>query len=310
MSATGFAIGVIIFVIYCAIKNNKSKTQQNTYILKQESQPYVEQEFVDLSNIPKLEQREWGLFLNLPYSCFNGHNYNDYNQGPHDGGLERAWGISSRYQLVHQLYWLITSGHTDDYYALRDRVAYANEFELNQIIQEIKNSNDSDEDQQEQLWRIEMMSKNINDIRNIKYIAWDFVRFSKLCLDGCRCGYITKQEAQEWSLMTASMIKRIYTGWEDFWNSFIHTRWLWAATDTSWAEDQQEFADKIQNILADDSYPTTQETWDMTLPELSIESFTRAVAGLGFSTDEGIPVTLEQLDARISYRLLPKQLDS
>ncbi|EKT61015.1 DUF1266 domain-containing protein [Providencia sneebia] len=315
MSGIGLVVGIIILVAYYAIKRNKSEISKNKSMFEIDPQIDYTSDSIPPSDIeiieaPTLKPEEWGLFLNLPYSCFNEHAYNDYNQGPYDGGLSQAWGVSNRYDLINQLYWLITSGHTNDYYLLRDRVLYANEAERYSIIQEIKDSDDSEQNKEEQLWRVEMISKNINDICNTKFIAWDFARFSKLCLDGCRAGYITKQEAQDWSLMSASMVKRIYTGWGDFWDNFLKTRWFWASCDSNWADSQENFADKIEEILADHRFPISQETWDMSLPELNLESFTRAVAGLGFTDEDGMPIPLPQLETFIAHRLVPKQLDS
>ncbi|WP_369310456.1 DUF1266 domain-containing protein [Providencia rettgeri] len=305
MSVITIAVGAVLGLTWAVFSNKKTRKK------REQSPPslYSTSE-LDSLEVKPLQPEEWGLFLNLPYSCFNGHAYNDYEPGPHDGGLKQAWGITNRYDLIYQLYILITSGHTDAYYTLRDRVAYADEYELEVLTQEIKNSEDSEENKREQLWQVEMMINNINGIRDVKYIAWDFTRFSKLCLDGCRAGYITKQEAQDWSLITTSMIKRIYSSWDDFWMSFVNTRWFWAATDTTWTEDQQDFADKIKEILADERFPTTQENWEMDLPSLNLDSFTRAVAGLGFTYEDGTPVSLPDIEARISYRLLPKSLNS
>ncbi|MEQ5042236.1 DUF1266 domain-containing protein [Providencia manganoxydans] len=309
MIGIGVIIAIVIAIIFYFLKKYTSETSTITSFSEAEPQLGHISESLEIDT-PTLKPNEWGLILSLPYSCFNGHAYNDYNKGPHDGGLSQAWRVFDRYSLIQQLYWLITSGHTNNYYLLRDQVSYANKVELQDIIQEVENSSDSEENKKEQLWRIEMMDKNVNDICNVKYIAWDFVRFSKLCLDGCRAGYITIQEAQDWSLMSASMIKRIYTGWEDFWGNFLQTRWLWAANDSNWSESQQEFADKIQEILFDTSYPITQETWDLNLPAMDLESFTRAVAGVGFTTEDGTPVSLSQLEASISQRLISSRLDS
>ncbi|MEX6313906.1 hypothetical protein AB6G19_09340 [Providencia manganoxydans] len=43
---------------------------------------------------------------------------------------------------------------------------------------------------------------------------------------------------------------------------------------------------------------------------MDLESFTRAVAGVGFTTEDGTPVSLSQLEASISQRLISSRLDS
>ncbi len=54
--------------------------------------------------------------------------------------------------------------------------------------------------------------------------------------------------------MSASMLRRIYDGWEDMWQNFIATRWLWASGDQNWASSHQTFSDVVQKYTQSRKY--------------------------------------------------------
>lgn len=252
---------------------------------------------------------EWGLYVAAPYAEMNGWAYNEYRQGEDDGGLSAAWGVNDRWDLIYQLFWLLTQGHTNDFYQLRDQLFNSTEDDIQSLKNEILLSDLTENDKNERLWQIDMMSTNRMNIQNTKYLIWDLCRFSKLCLEGCQQGYITQQEAQTWSLMSASMLRRIYDGWDDMWNNFITTRWFWASGDPNWSASHQTFSDTIDNIINDKNTLATQENWELELPPLDLISFSRAVAGLGFMKDD-IPMTLSEIEEAISQRITLKKLNS
>ena len=74
------------------------------------------------SPVNQLLPKEWGLYVAAPYAVMNEWAYNEYNQGKDDGGLSAAWGVNDRWDLIYQLFWLLTQGHTNDFYQLRDQI--------------------------------------------------------------------------------------------------------------------------------------------------------------------------------------------
>ena len=260
-------------------------------------------------SVNQLLPNEWGLYVAAPYAVMNEWAYNEYNQGKDDGGLSAAWGVNDRWDLIYQLFWLLTQGHTNDFYQLRDQILNGKEEDIQSLKNDILLSDLTENDKNERLWQIDMMNTNRMNIQNVKYLIWDLCRFNKLCLEGCQQGYITQQEAQTWSLMSASMLRRIYDGWEDMWQNFIATRWLWASGDQNWASSHQTFSDVVQNILKAENTLATEENWVMELPPLDLMSFTRAVAGLGFMKND-VPMSLAEIEEMISERITLKTLNS
>lgn len=256
----------------------------------------------------QLMPHEWGLYVALPYAMVNEWAYNEYSKTT-DDTLSTGWSIHDRWDLIYQLFWLLTQGHTNNFYQLRDHIVNGKDEDIQSMKNEILLSDLTENDKNERLWQIDMMSTNRMNILHTKYLIWDLCRFNKLCLEGCQQGYITQQEAQTWSLMSASMLRRIYDGWEDMWKHFIATRWFWASGDQDWVSSHQAFSDAIQDILDAQDTLATEENWVMELPPLDLMSFSRAVAGLGFMKED-IPMTLAEIEEAISQRITLKKLNS
>ncbi|AOM40850.1 hypothetical protein A9255_09750 [Xenorhabdus hominickii] len=220
---------------------------------------------------------DWGMILGAPYSCFNGWSCNDYSPEKDDAGLSSAWGIENRHDLVFQLFSLLVNGHAADYYNMRDKLSELSKPEFDEILAGIQQSDISSSDKQETIWRYTMMYNNENDIQNIQYLSWDYVRFSMLCLNGCKLQYITEQEAKNWTLMLAPLLRMVYSGWDDLWYNFTLTRWFWASTDEDWAECQSEYIDIIRALLNDQDSPTISIDWNSDLPPIETHSFAQAL---------------------------------
>ncbi|PHM51971.1 DUF1266 domain-containing protein [Xenorhabdus sp. KK7.4] len=220
---------------------------------------------------------DWGMILGAPYAYFNGWSCNDYSPEEDDAGLSSAWGIENRQDLVFQLFKLMVNGHAADYYKMRDELSELSKPEFNEILADIQQSDMNAYDKQEIIWRYTMMYDNENDIQNIQYLAWDYVRFSMLCLNGCKLQYITEQEAKNWTLMLAPLLRMVYSGWDDLWYHFALTRWFWASTDEGWAECQSEYIGIIRALLNDPNSPTVEINWNSELPPIETHSFAQAL---------------------------------
>ncbi|WP_340609581.1 DUF1266 domain-containing protein [Xenorhabdus bharatensis] len=220
---------------------------------------------------------DWGMILGAPYAYFNGWNCNDYSPEEDDGGLSSAWGIENRQDLVFQLFKLLINGHAADYYKMRDELSELSKPEFDEILVGVQQSDMNASDKQESIWRYTMMYNNENDIQNIQYLAWDYVRFSMLCLNGCKLQYITEQEAKNWTLMLAPLLRMVYSGWDDLWYNFALTRWFWASTDEGWAECQSEYISIIRALLNDPNSPTIAIDWNSELPPIETHSFAQAL---------------------------------
>ncbi|PHM41418.1 hypothetical protein Xszus_01106 [Xenorhabdus szentirmaii] len=160
---------------------------------------------------------------------------------------------------------------------MRDELSELSKSEFDEMLAGIQQSDMSESDKQETIWRYTMMYNNENDIQNIQYLAWDYVRFSMLCLNGCKLQYISEQEAKNWTLMLALLLRRIYGGWDNLWYHFALTRWFWASTDEDWAECQMEYVNIIRALLNDENSPANAVDWNSDLSPIETHSFAQAL---------------------------------
>ncbi|CDG21146.1 protein of unknown function [Xenorhabdus poinarii G6] len=224
---------------------------------------------------------DWGIILGAPYAVFNGHVVNDYTpEIAEDNGLSSAWGIKNRQDLLQQLFWLIMEGHSTDYYEIRDTVIHLSKNDFDMLLSNIEKSQWDETEKQELIWQYKMMYHNTHDIQNMEYLAWDYVRFSMLCLEGARLKYITKEEAQSWTRMLAPRLRKMYTGWDDLWHHLFITRWFWSAQDKQWTSSQSDYLAIVDNLLQDKSSPVNVIQWDVPLSSTDTTSFSEALVSL------------------------------
>lgn len=236
---------------------------------------------------------DWGVIVGAPYAAFDTHPCNDYKVDHlNDDALESAWGITNRETLVNQLFSLLMGGHSADYYALRENVLNKSEDEFKTLIAEINHLDLDQNDKKELIWQHNMMYKNVNNIQSVQYIAWDYVRFSMLCLSGCKGGFITEEEAKTWTLMLAPKLQQTYTSWKELWDSFVVTRWFWSAEDENWTSSQCMYNDLVNVLLTEQGSPATSIAWSCTLPVVGISSFVNAIVSID-SFDEEEKTQLE-----------------
>ena len=59
--------------------------------------------------------------------------------------------------------------------------------------------------------------------------AWDFIRAAMLIRAGAALGFITDEEAWDTLAIINHALHMSYSSWDEAWDAFRLTRWLWAA---------------------------------------------------------------------------------
>ncbi|REF25592.1 uncharacterized protein DUF1266 [Xenorhabdus cabanillasii] len=261
-------------------------------------------EIITQNTLPPVTSEDWGIILGAPYAVFNGHAVNDYApETAEDNGLSSAWGIKNRQDLLQQLFWLIMEGHSAGYYEIRDNVIHLSKNDFDTLLSSIEKSQWDETEKQEIIWQYKMMYHNTNDIQNVKYLAWDYVRFSMLCLEGARLKYITKEEAKAWTRMLAPRLRKTYTGWGDLWHHLFITRWFWSAQDKQWTSSQSDYLAIVNNLLQKKGSPATTIKWGSPLSSTDTTSFAEAVASLQLEDEDGVIAGVDELNKVIKSHL-------
>ena len=141
--------------------------------------------------------------------------------------LARDWGITSRSDLLHQLYWLLREGHRKDFGRTREQCN--NPSWVKNRLARLDEIADKQTDAWEERWRIHRFLNNDRSINDVDFGAWDFIRAAMLTRSGAALGYLTDEEAWDTLALINRALHVPYSSWNEAWDAFRLTRWLWAA---------------------------------------------------------------------------------
>ena len=141
--------------------------------------------------------------------------------------LDRDWGITDRESLIRQIYSLLRAGHREDFAALRERCARPGW--ANTEIARLSKTADSSMEDWERRWRIRRFLDNDRGIQSLDFAAWDLIRAANLTRAGAGLGWLSEDEAWDTLAAINRALQFSYSSWEETWEAFRITRWLWAA---------------------------------------------------------------------------------
>ena len=141
--------------------------------------------------------------------------------------LERDWGITDREGLLRQIYSLLRAGHREDFAGLRERCARPGWADSE--IARLNKTADSSMEAWERRWRIRRFLDNDRGIQTLDFAAWDLIRAANLTRAGAGQGWLSEDEAWDTLAVINRALQSSYSSWEETWEAFRITRWLWAA---------------------------------------------------------------------------------
>ena len=141
--------------------------------------------------------------------------------------LQRDWWLSDRNGLLTQLYSLLKGGHREDFENLRRQCA--NPAWVSSTLARLDKKADEDTYAWEKRWRIHRLLNNDRRVQSVDFAAWDFIRAAMLTRSGAALGYLTDEEAWDTLALINRALHMPYSSWNEAWDAFRLTRWLWAA---------------------------------------------------------------------------------
>ena len=141
--------------------------------------------------------------------------------------LARDWGITSRSDLLHQLYWLLREGHRKDFGRTREQCN--NPSWVKNRLARLDEIADKQTDAWEERWRIHRFLNNDRSINDVDFGAWDFIRAAMLTRAGAGLGWLSEDEAWDTLAVINHALQLSYSSWDEAWDAFRTTRWFWAA---------------------------------------------------------------------------------
>ena len=141
--------------------------------------------------------------------------------------LERDWGITDRESLIRQIYSLLRAGHREGFALLRERCR--NKSWAESEVARLSKTADSSTEDWESRWRIRRFLANDRGIHTLDFAAWDFLRAANLTRAGAGQGWLSENEAWDTLAVINRALQQSYSSWDEAWEAFRVTRWLWAA---------------------------------------------------------------------------------
>ena len=170
------------------------------------------------------------LAPSFPYALCNGDTLNALSVSDPAATkemLKRDWDITDRKQLLRQLYSLLRDGHREDFAFLRKRCA--NQSWAEAEISRLRKTADVSTQDWERLWQIHRFQANDRGLQSLEFAAWDFIRAANLTRAGASAGWLSKDEAFDTLAAINRALQSYYSSWDETWEAFRTTRWLWAA---------------------------------------------------------------------------------
>lgn len=140
-------------------------------------------------------------------------------------GLQEAWGIRSRPQLLSRLHWILREG---------PRVGFEFEIAQAESLSDAEAAEfsrraaaDSNESVREQGWRVQQLRGNARGIRDANFEAWDLVRAAMLTRAGHSLGWLSEAEAVDTLNLISARLQQSCSSWQELGEHFMTARWFW-----------------------------------------------------------------------------------
>lgn len=185
--------------------------------------------------------QHWPLAVAAVFGICSGQPWDELrfrNLDDARSGLEEAWGIRSRPQLLSRLHWILREGHRVDFaYEIEEWIAL-DEMAAKRLRAELGRPRSDEE--RERLWRFQQVRDNARGIRDVRFEAWDLVRAAMLTRAGYSLGWLSDAEATDTLNLISAQLQHAYSGWEELGEHFLRARWYWGSN--SGLESRQEDA--------------------------------------------------------------------
>lgn len=179
-------------------------------------------------------------------------------------GLQEAWGIRSRGQLLSRLHWLLREGH---------RLGFEEEIAWTVLEEGAAGSGaptraPEDEADRERAWRMQQVRANARGIRDAKFEVWDLARAAMLCRAGYSLGWLSEAEAVDTLNLVSGRLQRGYSSWADLGEHFSLAGWYWGGNSSLESRQEDAHAASRQSALLDPQRgPWSHVPWSQPIPE-------------------------------------------
>lgn len=213
---------------------------------------------------------DWGVALGAPFALCR---QADQDRLPfRDAQEEReilaeAWGVTDRDSMLQALYDLLIGGHREQFDVEVARWGRMSPAQSDAAEADLRSAAEHSDDAAEALVRLRRVRADERGIRDLDFLAWDYVRVAMIARSGATVGYLSEAEAADILLMPAEELREHYGSWQELGESFRLGRWYWNAQggEAERASDAHDI-DRQRALVSDES-PWARVPWGMALPE-------------------------------------------
>jgi hypothetical protein len=180
--------------------------------------------------------------------------------------LAREWDIRDADHFAEESEWLFEEGHRKEFQEMIQRVSQFSEAELSQFESEIdagKYELHTEAAKTDERQRLRMAKDNLQDIRYLSFMAWDYLRFIQLMRAGFLGGYVEEEEAWSRIFSAAQVLQSRYDSWEEMNRSFLLAREFWSHTETQ--REGNVYRRALAQLLDDEKSPWQRIPWELPL---------------------------------------------
>lgn len=178
-------------------------------------------------------------------------------------GIDEAWGIRSRPQLLSRLHWLLREGHRVDFEADVQHFAAMSDDEARALRASART-----EDEREAAWRLLQVRADSRGIRSTRFEAWDLVRAAMIARAGYSIGWLTEAETIDTLNLLSAELQRTYSSWQQLGEHFTRARWFWGGTsDAASRSSDAHDESRTQALLAAPTGPWSRVPWQQPVPD-------------------------------------------
>ena len=174
-------------------------------------------------------------------------------------------GITDREGLLRRIYSLLRAGYREDLAALREHCARPGWADTE--IARLNETADLWMLDWERRWRIRRFLDNDRGIQTVDFAAWDLIRAANLTRAGAGQGWLSEDEAWDTLAVINRALQFSYSSWEETWEAFRITRWLWAAEGDAQTANNDLHDRNRGEFLVGKNGLWTAIPWDAPYPE-------------------------------------------
>ena len=164
------------------------------------------------------------------------------------------WGIRGREDLLAALTWIEQGGHRQQFSSVGEHVSKLSLEESKRLVSSL-NAEDANS--------VVIARRYYQALGQKGITGWDYSRYINLCRWGYASGYLSEEEAWEFIMSAASILRSTFSSWQELGENYLIGREFWSLDQTQ--KDGQLMQAAYKRLLNNASSPWNRIPWALSL---------------------------------------------